>query len=253
VYRAVTREHAVEAATAIHTERYPEALVLFAAGSIVRGDATPHSDLDLVVICPSLTAAYRESFVFQRLPVEAFVHDPETLEYFFVDVDGRSGRPSLPAMVHEGIEVPVATALSAALKTRAASILAAGSAALTPDEERQLRYAVTDLVDDIRSPRSDGELTASGARLYEELANYHLRATGQWSASGKGIPRALARADAALAARYARAFAALSEKHDPSPVIALADELLRPAGGFLFDGYRLQAPADWRRRARPRV
>lgn len=129
VYRAVTRDDAIDAARAIRSQRYPGASVLFAAGSIVRGDATPHSDLDLVVICPSLTAAYRESFVFGRLPVEAFVHDPETVEYFFVDVDERSGKPSLPAMVHEGVEVPHVTPLSAALKTCAAAILAAGAAA----------------------------------------------------------------------------------------------------------------------------
>jgi hypothetical protein len=251
VYRAVTRDDAIDAARAIRSRRYPGASVLFAAGSIVRGDATPHSDLDLVVICPSLTAAYRESFVFGRLPVEAFVHDPETVEYFFVDVDERSGKPSLPAMVHEGVEVPHATPLSAALKTRAAAILTAGPPPLTSDEDGQLRYAVTDLVDDIRSPRSDVELTASGARLYEELANYHLRATRQWSASRKAIPRALERADAALAARYARAFADLFERHDGSTVIALAEELLRPSGGFLFDGYRLQAPPEWRRRSPP--
>jgi predicted nucleotidyltransferase len=85
----VTRADAVEAARAIGRQRYPEASVLFAAGSIVRGEGTVHSDLDLVVVYPALAAAYRESFVLDRLPVEAFVHDPETLEYFFVEVDSR--------------------------------------------------------------------------------------------------------------------------------------------------------------------
>ena len=221
--------------------------MLFAAGSIVRGDATAHSDLDLVVVYPALAAAYRESFLFDRLPVEAFVHDPETLHYFFVDVDARSGIPSLPAMVLDGIDIPHPTPQSEALRARAAAILAAGPSALTTEDERKLRYGISDLVDDIRAPRSADELTASGARLYEELANYHLRTHRMWSASRKSIPRVLRRADAGLAVRYSGAFAALFERHDPSAVVALAEELVRPAGGFLFAGSRLDAPREWRR------
>jgi hypothetical protein len=245
----VTRDDAVDAARAIGSQRYPEASLLFAAGSIVRGDATPHSDLDLVVVYPSVVAAYRESFVFERLPVEAFVHDPETLHYFFVEVDRRSGVPSLPQMVAEGVEIPGPTDLSASLKRLAASILADGPPPLTQDDERKLRYVVTDLVDDIRAPRTPDELTASGGRLLEELANYVLRARGQWSARGKSIPRALAAADRDLATRYSGAFADLFERHDPRGVVGLAEDLLSPAGGFLFDGYRSDAPPEWRRRA----
>jgi len=67
--------------------------VLLLAGSIVRGEGTPHSDLDLVVIFDRLPNAYRESFYFGDLPVEAFVHDPETLNYFLFEVDRSSGIP----------------------------------------------------------------------------------------------------------------------------------------------------------------
>jgi len=70
----------------IFESKYPEAKVIFLAGSIVRGEGTPYSDLDLVVIFDKLPAAYRESFYSQGLPVEAFVHDPETLNYFLSGV-----------------------------------------------------------------------------------------------------------------------------------------------------------------------
>ena len=113
-------------AKVIAAERYPAAEAVFAAGSIVRGQATPYSDLDLVVVQPRLPAAYRESFKFDGYPVEAFVHDAETLEYFFLDGDRPSGVPSLTQMVLEGIEVPVSTASSERLKQRAADVLAGG-------------------------------------------------------------------------------------------------------------------------------
>lgn len=49
----------------------------------MRGQGTPHSDLDVVVVLDSLPAAYRESLNQREWPVELFVHDRETLAYFF--------------------------------------------------------------------------------------------------------------------------------------------------------------------------
>jgi len=65
-------------ANAIRSDRYPDAVAVFAAGSIVRGEGTASSDLDLVVVHASLPCAYRESFRFDGYPVEAFVHDDLT-------------------------------------------------------------------------------------------------------------------------------------------------------------------------------
>src|SRR5262245_48788022 len=65
----------------IFDDKYPTANVVLLAGSLLRGAGTPYSDLDLVVIFDQLPHAWRESFEFQGYPVEAFVHDPETLNY----------------------------------------------------------------------------------------------------------------------------------------------------------------------------
>jgi hypothetical protein len=241
-----TRERMIEAAGAIRAGRYPEASALFAAGSIVRGEGTAHSDLDLVVVYDSLPCAYRESFKQDGLPVEALVHDPETLEYFFFEVDRPSGIPSLPQMVLEGIEIPAPNELTGRLKRIAASLVAAGPQPLDEETERRARYGVTDLVDDLRDARSPDELVASGALLYEQLADYHLRRLRLWSAKGKAIPRALRRADPDLCARYCRSFDALFRNHEVREVLHLAEDLLSPAGGWLFDGYRSDAPASWR-------
>lgn len=97
----------LNAARLVFSQRYPDAAVAFAAGSLVRGEGTEYSDLDLVVVYPTVPGAYRESFRFQGLPVEVFIHDPETLEYFFVEMDVASGIPALPHMVMEGQEIQV--------------------------------------------------------------------------------------------------------------------------------------------------
>src|SRR5262245_43039972 len=91
--QAVTPDEILDLANAVRLERYADAEVVLAAGSLVRGTGTPFSDLDLVVLCPRLAWAYRESFRFNGCPVEAFIHDPQTLEYFFVEVDRAAGIP----------------------------------------------------------------------------------------------------------------------------------------------------------------
>ena len=96
------KESAIKTAKHVFESRYKGATVAFCAGSYIRGEATEHSDIDFVVLYPKLDQAYRESFLFNGWPVEAFVHDPDTLRYFFYEQDIPSGVPSLPSMVLEG-------------------------------------------------------------------------------------------------------------------------------------------------------
>lgn len=115
------------------------------------------------------------------------------------------------------------------------------------EDIRKLRYNITNLVDDIRQPRSKAELVAAGAELYEALADCYFRTNNLWSAKGKSIPRILKQVDDHLCSRYCSSFEDLFVHGQPERVIALAEEILRPTGGFLFDGHKLNAPAAWRK------
>lgn len=227
----------------ILASKYSDARVIFLAGSIVRGEGTAYSDLDLVVIFNKLPTAYRESFYFQGFPIEAFVHDPETLNYFLYELDRPSGVPSLAQMILEGVEVPEASEFSQSLKRLAALVIESRPPTLSEEDIRKLRYNLTNLVDDIRQPRSKDELVASGTELYEALADYYFRTNNLWSAKGKSIPRILKQADADLCLRYCNSFEELFASGQPAKVIAIAEEILKPNGGFLFDGHKLDAPA----------
>jgi Nucleotidyltransferase domain len=237
----------IQVAQEILACKYPDASVIFLAGSIVRGEGTPFSDLDFVVIFNKLPAAYRESFYFQGFPVEAFVHDPETLNYFLYEADRSSGIPSLAQMILEGVEIPKPNELSQSLKKLAASVMELRPPKLSEEEIRKSRYNITNLVDDIRQSRSKAELVASGTELYEALADYYFRVNNLWSAKGKSIPRILEQTDTELGQRYCTAFEELFSYGKPEKVITLAEEILDPNGGFLFDGHRLDAPADYRK------
>jgi len=236
----------LEVAQQVSRDRYAGANLILLCGSVVSGLATAFSDLDLVVVYPNVEYAWRESFTFRTWPIEAFVHDKETLRYFFHESDRASGVPSLPRMVLDGIPIPAESDLSAALKDEANKAIEAGPPLLRCEELDQRRYQITDLVYDLRDPRSREELIASGARLYEPLADFFFRANGRWSATGKGIPRALRRDDPEAAESFAAGFDDLFMRSDPAAVIALAERLLAPHGGFLFNGFRRNSPPEWR-------
>ena len=229
-----------ETAQGIFRERYEGARVLFLGGSVMRGEATPASDLDIVVVYERLPSAYREAFVYGGWPVEAFVHDAGTLEEFF-EVDRRRGLPSLMSMVWEGVEVPQAGEFSEGLKRRARELLEAGPPPWDEEELTLRRYRLTDWADDMRYPRSAEELVATGAWLYQDAAEFYFRARGMWSAHSKTVPRRLRAADADFAERFLRAFEALFADKSPDPAVALVAELLEPFGGFLFEGFRKTA------------
>lgn len=242
-----TRISPAEAALEIFHARHAGARVLFLAGSVMRGEGTPASDLDIVVIYERLPNAYRESFTHRGWPVETFVHDAETLNYFLSESDRNDGFPSMANMLLEGREIPQPTAFSQSLKQLAAETIAAGPSPLSAQDLERMRYVLTDKVDDIRFPRTDVELIASGANMYETVADFYLRSRGLWSAKGKAIPRRLREVDAQFAARFIEAFESLFVAKRPGQVVALVEEMLAPFGGFLFDGYKLDAPDDKRK------
>jgi hypothetical protein len=236
----------VAAAEGIQSERYPESKVIFLAGSLVRGEGTETSDLDLVVVHEKLPRAFRESFHFRHWPVEAFVHDPETLKYFIYQRDKPTGIPVLMSMIVEGIEIPESTSFSQAMKRLAEAALAEGPQLWSPEETERSRYMITGLVDDLRDPRSNSECAASGGALYDALANHYFRSRALWSAKNKMIPRKLQEADADLAAQFDSSFAALFESGNPTEAIELAERIIAPDGGWLFEGYTSYAPKEWR-------
>jgi predicted nucleotidyltransferase len=228
-------------------DRYPAAGVILLAGSLLRGEGTPYSDLDLLVIFDQIPHAWRESFEFQGYPVEAFVHDPETLNYFIFDASRTSKSPAMARMVLEGVEVPGPTEISQSLKRIAADLIASGPPELGDEDERWLRYSITNLIDDIRQPRSRDELVASGAELYGALANYYFRTKGLWPAVNKSIPRTFGKADPDLFSRFREGFDRLFADGLSDKVIMLAEEILKHRGGFLFDGYKQNASPDCRK------
>lgn len=241
-----SKRNPVEVAKEILKSRYPNAVVGFVAGSFNRGEETAYSDIDLIVVFEKVEFAWRESFTFADWPVEVFAHDPETLNYFFREVDGKDGVPSLMFMVLEGTSIPDNHELSFQLKSLANQVLYEKPPAWSEETIYHQRYGLTDLIDDLRAPRNSFEAHIIIGAIHEMLGNFYFRSQRIWSASRKHIPRRIIKINPTLGKEWVDVFEA-AYAGNYHCLIDFTQKILKPYGGFLFNEYRRNAPANWRK------
>jgi predicted nucleotidyltransferase len=234
---------------------YPNAAAALLAGSAARGVATLSSDYDVILLFDSLPeGAWREMVDFEGHDFEVFAHDLATLSYFFREIEKTSGLPVLARMVAEGLLIePASPALVVAAKQIALDTLESGAPPLNQTTIELRRYAITDLAQALSTPHNEASVIAIGTSLYTALADFFLRATGQWSATGKATPSTLSAADPKIADpkindHFTMAFLSLFKTGDATLVQALVDDILTPHGGRMRAGFKQLAPTSWRDR-----
>lgn len=226
----------------LKNERYQDAKTIFWAGSLSKNSNNVGSDLDLIIICKKLEHAYREAFVYEKVPIDAFIHDEATIRYFFRNIDQSSLILGLPAMVAEGIELPNTTDFGNKLKEEARVILDS-EPAITEEQLNMRRFFITDLLDDLEANKDPHEKMAIAFRLYKDLAEFYLLANKKYLASGKHLPRFLQKLNPEIAKEFGSVF---SNYHNITNLISFAKKILKPYGGLLWDGFRSDAPKEWR-------
>jgi predicted nucleotidyltransferase len=235
----------IETAKKVIAQHHPHALAAFVAGSIVRGEQTSTSDIDLLVIYgDDFDDVHRASIIFDEWPVEMFVQNTKANAYF-MNKDKDRGIPTMPTIVYEGIDIKGSPSFIAERKRKAKEILDAGPPALKDTETS--RYMLTGLLDDIiGAAEKKVSLLGSLSMLYQELGDFYLRAHGKWSGRGKSLTRVLNKTFPELAARYETAFADAFSGKGIDGVLGIADEMLLPFGGRCFAGLRQKASDDWK-------
>lgn len=231
------RMEPVEAAKKIIEKHYPTCSAAVLSGSVVRGEGTITSDLDLVIFDESLPSSYRESFVDFGWPVEAFVHNFKSYCQFFQS-DWKSGTPSMPRMVFEG-HILKGENLMQPIKREAQKLLEKGPDPLSDKEIEMRRYFITDALDDfIGSSKRSEEIFIAGllARLIHEFV---LLTNGRYIGKSKWIPRALMQFDPEFAGEFTSTFDEYYRTGRKDKVIALTDSILKPHGGRFFAGFSL--------------
>ncbi|MCA0985911.1 nucleotidyltransferase domain-containing protein [Guptibacillus algicola] len=217
--------------------RFPQCETALLAGSIVRGEGTKTSDLDIVIFDSSVQSSYRESFYYKNWPVEMYVHNLHSYQSFYSS-DCERGKPSMPRMVSEGL-VLMDKGKSKVLKDEANAILKAGPIQWDEETVRLKRYFLTDVLDDFIGAYDRGEEMCCALALLEHLHEFILRMNGQWTGSSKWIIRSLKNYDSELAREFERVFDRYFQTGMKDDVIRFVEQQIEPYGGRLFEGFSI--------------
>lgn len=227
-------------------ERYVQAKAIFWAGSVSVNQGTSASDLDLVIIFEKVAHAYREAFIYDGWPIDAFIHDLDTLRYFFEESRTGNGISGLCYMILNGREVTNPSAFSKNVKTLAQEVLNTGPAIWDQEQINKERFLITDVLDDIKYPTGRDEQIASASWLLEALGQFYFRSQNKWCASGKSIISYLKSDNPDLALEFMQAFEDLFQRGHPSALELLVKKILEPYGGLFWNGFRSEAPKESR-------
>lgn len=231
------RDQAFLDAKKIIEDRYPNCDAALLSGSVVRGEGTETSDLDLVVFDFSIDNGFRESYYALNWPVEAFVHNNESYKKF-TEQDLNRARPSLPRMMTEGIPIKGAEHLHP-LKRKAAEQLSKGPETWDQNQIDLMRYGMTDTLEDLKGAANRAEAVFTVNLLADQIHEFYLRVNQQWIGHGKWVVRSLRRYDEGFAKQFTRAFDQFYRTGVKDEIYTLVEDVLDPYGGPLFEGFSM--------------
>ncbi|NME06656.1 MULTISPECIES: nucleotidyltransferase domain-containing protein [unclassified Psychrobacillus] len=231
----VVAEHFVQ-------QYFPHCLGAILAGSVVRGEGTSTSDLDIVIFDEHILTSYRESLYLEGWPIEVFAHSLSSYKQFF-ELDCERAKPSLPKMVAEGVVLKGQGVLSP-IQEEARVLLSNGPREWSKETITMKRYFLTDVLDDfIGCTNTQEELFVVHSLL--DLANeFVLRTNRQWTGTSKWGYRALKQFDESFAIKFTEAFDAYYKHREKEKIVEIVDEMLQPYGGRLFEGFSLGKPTS---------
>lgn len=233
------RPDPVTAATSFVADHFAGARAAFVGGSVLTDDITPTSDLDVVVILEGPPAPYRETFEHAGWIVEAFVHTRDSLDHWWAK-DAERRVCSLLRMCAESVVVTDPAGVADEIQAAAAARLAEGPPPLTAAEVDQLRYALTDKLDDMAGCDREDELVYIAGDVVQQVAALALAAAGQWGAAGKALARALRATEPDLAERLVNGHRHVVIYGDTAVLHRAAVDVLVRVGGPLLVGHRVQ-------------
>ncbi|MGE7023277.1 nucleotidyltransferase domain-containing protein [Solibacillus cecembensis] len=227
----------VEAAKRFIHKYYPSCQGAVLAGSVVRGEETDTSDLDIVVFDQSIPSSYRESLIDFGWPIEVFVHNSTSYKHFF-EMDFKAAKPSMQRMVFEGI-ILKDEGIIASIKEEAKEILEKGPERWTEQLITTKRYFITDALDDFIGCKNRAEDLFIANTLAGLIHEFVLRINGRWTGSSKWVIRTLKNYDVEFTEEYVEAFDTFYKTGEKRKVIQLCEKVLDPYGGRLFEGFTL--------------
>lgn len=224
----------IDVAQRFLAEKFPGAAIAVLAGSTASGNRTQTSDIDLLLIGDDMLTSSASSLA------ATFAFEGEIFEVFGCTRRGfeqwaRKGlaeyRPVVVHMLLEGVPLRGATELSA-LQNEWRALFLEGPLVAPHDLELR-RYAITDLIDDLRDATDPLERHVVAFTLFERTAELILLTERRWIGTGKYLPRRLR----SLSEERAEALTQPLISGDLNAFADRAEDELRRAGGRLREGF----------------
>ncbi|MEW6751784.1 MAG: nucleotidyltransferase domain-containing protein [Candidatus Latescibacterota bacterium] len=229
---AVPAQRCLQAAIAVAQTfcraRFPAHTVALLGGSWACGCARPGSDLDLLVIDPTVPGLRFEGVEFEGWLVEVCALPPERLEGFFRACADHRSAP-VPQQAVESVVLRGDAQAVLAIRQLAGQVLRAGPAPLTQAEAQDLRWNLTALLTDLEHAAPD-DLAGVAAQCYARLAEAILASARAWRAERRRLPQALRQAAPDLAQRLETGLLAACQG-DRTLLVGVGQEILQRIGG----------------------
>ncbi|MDO6848087.1 nucleotidyltransferase domain-containing protein [Priestia megaterium] len=235
--KEIKRLEPLQAATQFIFKHYPHCQGALLAGSVVRGEATHTSDLDIVIFDENFTSSFRESLIEFGWAIEVFAHSLTSYQAFFKS-DCKRARPSLPRMISEGI-ILVDKGVVQSIKEEANHLLEKGPEKWSEETIKLKRYFISDALDDLIGSSNTGESLFIVNTLAYITHEFVLRTNGYWIGDSKWIVRSLNNYNEGFSKEFVEAFEIFYKTGSKDKVIQLVDKVLEPHGGRLFEGFSL--------------
>lgn len=229
--------NAIEAAQQFIAKHFPHCDGALLAGSVVRGEATETSDLDIVVFDNLRMTSYRESFIAFGWAIEVFVHNLTSYKQFF-DEDYKRARPSMPRMVSEGIILKDNSFIES-IKEEATQLLKKGPEEWSQQTIKTKQYFISDALNDLIGCSNKAEELFIANTLAELVSEFVLRTNRQWIGHSKWVVRALMQYDETFTQQFINAFDIFYKTGAKEQIIKLVDKVLESYGGQFFEGFSI--------------
>ncbi|AXF57159.1 nucleotidyltransferase domain-containing protein [Salicibibacter kimchii] len=215
---------------------FPRCKAAILGGSAAQKTITEQSDLDIVIMDETESTSYRECFFYCHWDIEAFVFQEKTL-FFAFDMSRMDGIPTVPRLCAEGIILKGDPSPTDIQKT-ARECLRKGPLKWPAKQQRQMRFMITTLLDDLNGDRNEKEKLFSAYKLFDLIPRFVLQSNHRWIGEGKWMYRALLDFDQIFCENYLDAFDTYMKTRNSKPLCSLIEDILEQNGGRLFKGYK---------------
>ena len=235
-------KYALDIINKLVKDRYKDAAAIFFFSSASDESGSDLSALDLVIIYNKLPNAYREDFEYKGVFIDAFIHDIETLNYFFDQVEKPKFHVNLASIIVNSIEIPFVTDFGNSIKNQAQEVINSFTQ-LTKSDLYSRQFKITDMLYDLKNSKNTQEQMSLSFELYKDLAEIYLLSNDQWIGSGKYLARSLEKFNPLFAKEFEKSF---YELRDFDSIYILTKKILDPLGGLFWGGFRNDYPGRWR-------